>query len=276
MRRPAPLIVAVEKRIDPAIAEAILPAIRTVRRMLAVPLMTHAVGWEGSGPVGATTLFTTVPLIPQWEIGIIRRRESAEPDGDTADQRNILLMIRCRRNGEPRLSIDTVEAYVRDDMPGRRDTARHVLAAAQTALSRIAAGGPVVDARDAAAAAWMHVDLVLDAIDADENGMTVIGPSGPLPNPARTLMANSVCHLDVPWPGTFADRSLGGDRRYPYHPGHPVREAGIPAVIVGIEDGVVTLRQVVAAHSADTVEKLRMIERDARFRDALAQLRTPS
>ena len=274
MRRPAPLVVAVGKRIDPGVAEAILPTIRTIRRMLAVPLMTHAVGWEGNGPVGATTLFTTMPLIPQWEIGIIRSREAAEPHLGCDDQRNIRLMIRCHRNGEPRLSIDTVEAYVQHEMPRRRDTARHVLAATQSALSRIAAGGPVVDVEDAAAAAWMHVELVLEAIDADRNGATVIGPGGAMASPARTLMRNAVCHLDVPWPGPFADRSLGGDRRQPSHAGHPVREAGIPVVAMGIDDGVVTLRQVVAVHRADPVEKLRMIGRDARFRDALTRLGT--
>ncbi len=264
MSRPVPLVVAVEKRIDPGLAEAILPTVRAVRRMLAIPFMTHAVGWEGTGPFGATTLFTTMPLLPEWQIGIVRRRDD--------DQREIRLMIRCHRNGEPRLSIDAVEAYIDSPVPPRRDIARHVLAAAQKALTVIADGRPVVDADDAAAAAWMHTELVLDSIDADSSGMTVIGLNGTMPNPARTLMMNSICHLDLPWPGPFADRSLGGNRCYPHHAGHPVREAGIPVVIVGIENDVVTLRQIVSIHGDDPIRKLRMIPRDARFRDILAKL----
>ena len=259
---PPPLIVVSDVPIDREAAADALKRIRANRRIMALgPLLRHR-GMTGKSRVGSSSVDTSrIPFTRVRAITMDLYQKTGEPVlpvPQTADMRAMRLHVSGGQGDHAVALLDAHENGRSAFAGDRRAVTRAALRAADVALGHVVSGGVVASASDARDAARIVTGLNRDRCALDDS---------------LSMEKVVVTRLNVPWPGRQCGVGWGPRPCCPDEVEHPLALTGIPVVELSVEDGLTVLRQIEILDSSDPIVRMRAMEGDARFREAMTAMR---
>jgi hypothetical protein len=258
---PPPLIVVSDVPIEREAAAFALGRIRASRRMMALgPLLRHR-GMTNRTRIGSSSVDTSrIPFARMRAITIDLYQRSGEdvlPVPPSADTRAMRLHVSGGQGDHAVAFLDAHETGRSAFAGDRLAATRAALRAADVALAHVVSGGVVASASDARDAARIVTGLNRDRCALDDS---------------LSMEKVVVTRLNVPWPGRQC--GVGWDRLAccPDEVDHPLALTGIPVVELSVEGGLTVLRQIEILDSSDPIVRMRAMEGDARFREAMTAM----